>query len=151
MLYFAYGANLNQAGMLKRCPGHTPISKGVLKGYRLTFRGVADITPCPTSEVLGAVYDITEANRIALDHFEGYPRMYIRIDVQVTLESGETVTAMAYKMVESIKIVCPPNLFYLQTIKQGYQHWKLPQAGLNKTVDRATQEYHQKGQGNASY
>ena len=46
MLYFAYGSNLHQEQMKKRCSGCKYLKKYVLKDYQLTFRSelcVADI------------------------------------------------------------------------------------------------------------
>ncbi len=54
-LYFAYGSNLDQQQMRKRCPGARVLAPGVLRGYRIAFgnhsvkRGgaVATIVPYP--------------------------------------------------------------------------------------------------------
>ena len=46
MLYFAYGSNLHQDQMKKRCSGCKYLKKYILQDYRLTFRSelcVADI------------------------------------------------------------------------------------------------------------
>ena len=42
-LYFAYGSNLNHAGMARRCPDSAPVGPALLKDWQLTFQGVADI------------------------------------------------------------------------------------------------------------
>ena len=46
MLYFAYGSNLHQEQMKRRCAGCKYLKKYILHDYRLTFRSelsVADI------------------------------------------------------------------------------------------------------------
>ena len=46
MLYFAYGSNIHQEQMKKRCSGCKYLKKHILQDYRLTFRSelcVADI------------------------------------------------------------------------------------------------------------
>jgi len=71
--YFAYGANLNLAGMAYRCPGFKPIAPAVLLNYRFAFKGVADVEPAPGEKVYGALYLLTQKHMQALDHFEGFP------------------------------------------------------------------------------
>jgi hypothetical protein len=50
MLYFAYGSNLNIAGMAQRCPAAKPVSRFLLPNARLVFRGVADCIDDPDCE-----------------------------------------------------------------------------------------------------
>ncbi|UQX87792.1 gamma-glutamylcyclotransferase [Jatrophihabitans telluris] len=81
-LYAAYGSNMDPAQMRNRCP-HSPFAEtGWLPGWRLTFGGEdlgwegALATVVPDDDPLGsgvfvALYDITEADRIALDKWEG--------------------------------------------------------------------------------
>lgn len=44
-LYIAYGSNINLEQMAYRCPNSKIVSKEMLKGYELEFRGVATIVP----------------------------------------------------------------------------------------------------------
>ncbi|MDY0002073.1 MAG: gamma-glutamylcyclotransferase family protein [Polyangia bacterium] len=37
VLYFAYGSNLDQAQMRRRCPTAAPIGPATLDGWRLAF------------------------------------------------------------------------------------------------------------------
>ena len=63
MLYFAYGSNLHQEQMKKRCSGCKYLKKYILENYRLTFRSelcVADIEYKKGSSVQGALYEITD-------------------------------------------------------------------------------------------
>lgn len=39
-LYIAYGSNINLEQMAYRCPNSKIVSKEMLKGYELEFRGV---------------------------------------------------------------------------------------------------------------
>lgn len=45
MLYMAYGMNTNRDAMEVRCPDAQALGGFYLPGYRLVFRGVADIIP----------------------------------------------------------------------------------------------------------
>ncbi len=59
MLYFAFGSNLYQKQMKKRCKDSKYIGCHKLKGYKLIFRhmyyggGVADVEKKKNSKVLG--------------------------------------------------------------------------------------------------
>ena len=62
--YAAYGSNLNKQQMRSRCPMAKPVSKAVLNGWQLVFRGVADIMPSPKAKVYLGIYSITPACEI---------------------------------------------------------------------------------------
>jgi gamma-glutamylcyclotransferase len=129
MLYFAYGANLNLAGMRRRCPNAVPRVPAQLHGYRLTFRRVADIVPHAPGVVLGALYDITPACERALDVFEGVPREYRKSIVQVETDNG-TLEAMAYIM--NPAPFAPPEIGYFGIISRGYRDWGLDASALRR-------------------
>jgi gamma-glutamylaminecyclotransferase len=54
------------------------------------------ITRRPATKVKGDVYSVTEEKLIALDRFEGHPRITKREEVPVRLEDGRTVEAWIY-------------------------------------------------------
>ena len=66
MLYFAFGSNLNQKQMKRRCRDSKYIGCYSLKNYKLVFRnyflggGVADVEKKKNSSVLGAIYKISK-------------------------------------------------------------------------------------------
>ena len=66
MLYFAFGSNLYQKQMKKRCKDSKYIGCYQLKDYKLAFRhfyfggGVADVQRKKNSTVLGAIYNISK-------------------------------------------------------------------------------------------
>ena len=136
ILYFAYGANLDLRGMELRCPGYKPISRAVLKNYRLVFRGVADITPDLHYKVDGALYELTHEHLRVLDRFEGYPHLYTRKLLPVIIEQGEEVKAIVYIMVDRKTFVAPYRS-YLNVILSGCQQWQLPKEHLNYIIVKA--------------
>ena len=79
MLYFAYGSNLHQKQMKRRCKNSKYIGCYTLKNFKLSFRnyylggGVADIEKKQNSYVLGAIYKITKGDEKKLDVYENYP------------------------------------------------------------------------------
>ena len=121
MLYFAFGSNLNQKQMKKRCKDSKYIGCYSLKNYKLVFRnyflggGVADIQKEKNSTVLGAIYKISKKDEKELDVYEDYPKTYIKKYFKIL---GKKV--MFYYMPKKTMHV-PPSKRYLNLIIQGYK------------------------------
>jgi|TARA_B100001758_G_scaffold203690_1_gene183408 gamma-glutamylcyclotransferase (GGCT)/AIG2-like uncharacterized protein YtfP len=121
MLYFAFGSNLNQKQMKKRCKDSKYIGCYSLKNYKLVFRnyflggGVADIQKDKNSTVLGAIYKISKKDEKELDVYEDYPKTYIKKYFKIL---GKKV--MFYYMPKKTMHV-PPSKRYLNLIIQGYK------------------------------
>ena len=77
-LYFAYGANMNQASMARRCPGATNPRPFVVRDWRLKFYTHATVEPSPGDSVWGILWDITDNCERSLDSFEGFPIYYTK-------------------------------------------------------------------------
>lgn len=149
-LYFAYGANLNIEQMTKeRCRGAQPIGKAVLPGYTLEFRRCADVTKgSNTDKAYGGLWLINQFDLAALDRFEGYPRLYTRQVLRVSLldvfegapapATREDIPAIVYLMTPAK--LAPPTLGYLGTIIRGYEDFGLELAQLNRARVRAARE-----------
>ena len=84
MLYFAFGSNLNQKQMKRRCRDSKYVGCYSLKNYTLVFRnyflggGVADVQKKKNSSVLGAIYKISKKDEKELDIYEDFPKTYIK-------------------------------------------------------------------------
>tara|TARA_Y100000590_G_scaffold110759_1_gene126331 strand:- start:1362 stop:1787 length:426 start_codon:yes stop_codon:yes gene_type:complete len=121
MLYFAFGSNLYQKQMKKRCKDSKYIGCHKLKGYKLVFRhlyyggGVADVEKKKNSTVLGAIYKITKKDEKKLDVYEDFPKVYIKKYFKLY---GRKV--MFYYMPKKTKTI-PPSKRYLNLIIQGYK------------------------------
>ena len=121
MLYFAFGSNLNQKQMKRRCKDSKYIGCYSLKNYNLVFRnyflggGVADIQKDKNSTVLGAIYKISKKDEKELDVYEDYPKTYIKKYFKIL---GKKV--MFYYMPKKTMHV-PPSKRYLNLIIQGYK------------------------------
>lgn len=131
-LYVAYGSNLNVEQMAHRCPDATVAGTGILKNHRLQFwgwtgHGVATVTQKSGSAVPVALWEISEADERNLDSYEGFPYLYRKENIEVLLDTGETVTAMVYLMNKKYRgeKISPaaPSDGYLSTILQGYRHF----------------------------
>lgn len=130
MLYFAYGSNLNKVQMKKRCPDSVPIIKVKLNGYKLVFNRVADIIESADDVVYGAVYKVSDKDIKNLDIYEGYPRLYRKINVKAEDDNGKIYEAFAYVMNQ--KGTEKPSDMYYSIIKQGFKDWDLTLESLKE-------------------
>jgi len=129
-LYFAYGANLNHAGMQYRCPAAVPWREFELADWQLEFSGVATVRPCAGSLVPGALWILTPECEASLDVFEGYPDLYRKEYVE-----QDGLRFMIYVM--NYDPPQPPGQGYFDTIARGYLDWNLPLALLEQAVERS--------------
>jgi len=123
-LYIAYGSNLNVEQMAKRCPKARIVGTTTIYGYQLLFRGgyesaVATIEPMKASNVPVLVWEITPADEVSLDRYEGFPFLYRKENLKVHL-NNEEVTAMVYIMNDG-RPLGTPNCYYYSTILEGYK------------------------------
>lgn len=145
-LYIAYGSNLNQHDMARRCPAAKVAGTAELKNYELLFRVHANVEPKEGAAVPVAVWEIQPEDEKKLDWYEGYPSYYTKETVEVELESG-TVSAMVYTMNPGR----PPELpsrGYLKTIEEGYESFGFDHTALDQAVERTkalTRELEQAG------
>lgn len=112
---------MNILQMEMRCAAVEKVCTGVLKDYQLAFRhgGVATVIPVVGSEVPVVLWNITNCES-RLDVYEGYPRVYIKGNLQIETGNG-IVTAMAYIMAENYsKLISRPSKEYSNIIKDGY-------------------------------
>ena len=121
MLYFAFGSNLNQKQMKRRCRDSKYIGCYSLKNYKLVFRnyflggGVADVEKKNNSSVLGAIYKISKKDERELDIYEDFPKTYIKKYFRLL---GKKV--MFYYMPKKTRSILPSKR-YLNLIIQGYK------------------------------
>jgi gamma-glutamylcyclotransferase (GGCT)/AIG2-like uncharacterized protein YtfP len=134
MYYFAYSLNLNKKKMAETCPQSRPLYIATLHNYRLLFTGwtrqwhggVATIQRSTGDKVLGAIYDVPDAEWGRLDKSEDCSGNFERIRVIVNNEDGDATEATTYIRKGQIKIdESRPSPEYLQIIQQGYKDWHL--------------------------
>jgi len=134
-LYVAYGSNLNLEGMWRRCPNAEPVGKATLSGYRLWFRSVADVVRIKGAKVPVGIWRITSECEEALDVYEGVAGGLYRKE---TVRFRDGREALIYRM--NRRGIMPPTSGYLETIRQGYDDFKLDhtylQAALEHSLDR---------------
>jgi gamma-glutamylcyclotransferase (GGCT)/AIG2-like uncharacterized protein YtfP len=129
MLYFAYGSNLHNLQMKKRCKDSIFLKKINLKNFRLTFRNMyADIEFKKNLIVTGALFEISKSDEKKLDMYEDYPIVYKKYYFTYY---GKKV--MTYTMSQKTKFTFPSER-YLNIIKKGYKDCDLDKKYLIKAL-----------------
>ena len=140
--YVAYGSNLCNRAMKSRCKDafpHDPYPNKatVIKDYKLMFRnGLATIEPCKGSEVPVGVWAISKNDEKALDSYEGFPHLYRKEYVPVSIAGYGDVKAMVYIMNGHDELESPSQ-YYENIIREGYANWNLDVSVLDKAIDEA--------------
>jgi gamma-glutamylcyclotransferase len=138
MLYFAYASNMNHARMKERSPGARFLKNAVLEGYRFVYDGysearqgaTANIVNSDIDRVRGALFEITEKDRLDLDAYEGYPKAYDRKDVEVRDDQGKTYKAMTY--FRTGRALGKPHPDYEKVVLEGAKDCRLPEEYVDK-------------------
>lgn len=133
-IYAAYGSNMNLKQMKLRCPKAKVIGRGVLEGFKLTFRGkqtgVANVERSSEGRVPIVLWAITKDCERALDRYEGYPTLYKKEQVTIMTDAGEQ-EAMVYVMAKQYeKMPALPSEHYFEIIREGYEDNKIEAAPL---------------------
>ena len=137
-IYIAYGSNLNKSQMAARCPQAHYISKGILKNWRLVYRGsesgaYASIVREKGQQVPIGLWLITPYDERALDIYEGYPRFYGKKNIYCYMPGSRKILAMAYILPDNSRIGCPSSR-YIRTVRDGYRDCGLDMAVLDESL-----------------
>ena len=125
-LYFAYGSNLNVEQMSYRSPTATPLGSAYFPGWRLVFRGVADIEIGEPEDMLPVgIWEIGPEDEVALDRYEGVKHgLYRRVMINGMLTYQMNRSGYAY-----------PDIGYFKTILRGYRDFGLDESELYNARD----------------
>lgn len=126
VLYFAYGSNLWRQQMSLRCPEHREIGAGCLNGWRwiITTRGYASIVESTGDHVLGVVYELSKADVLNLDCFEGVAQGAYRKEMLAVTVGGRDLICLVY--VDPIIECGKPKVEYIARINNGIHDAGLP-------------------------
>ncbi|GAB4191172.1 MAG: hypothetical protein Tsb002_19630 [Wenzhouxiangellaceae bacterium] len=134
MLYFAYGSNLSSARLGQRLGEIDFYSQARLNGHELRFHkigsdgsGKCNIYPTNSApaQVIGVIYEITEAARPILDRIEGVGYGYNAIDLEVETDAGERVAVLSYQATR-VDHRLQPFHWYKHHVITGAREHKLP-------------------------
>ena len=98
-LYFAYGTNMDPAGMVRRCRQAKPLGLARLPGHRLALmpEGYLTVERDPTGEVHGVLWSLGLADVRPLDAYEEVGSgLYAKIYTPVMKAEGGSVGALVY-------------------------------------------------------
>lgn len=130
--YAAYGSNLNVRQMLMRCPTARMIGTSVIQDYQLLFKGsktgsYLTIEPATGSEVPVGVWEVSKADELALDHYEGYPNFYYKKELVLPITGIRTGKVRMRKVFVYImhkeRKLGIPSTFYMRTCIEGYHNF----------------------------
>ncbi len=142
--YFAYGSNLSLTQMRTRCPDSQAVAAVSATRWRIAFYGggnqrwgiggVATLTQNESAVAHGALYLLTALDELAMDGFEGVAHgKYFKDETFGRHISCPKLTSADVIYAYIMSNPATPNLpshKYLDTIRQGYQDWKLPDSQL---------------------
>ena len=131
-LYFAYGSNMDRAGMAARCPASKPIGIARLAGHRffIAREGWASVARDPRRTVWGVLWDLALADMPALDRYELVAsRLYVKMSQAVLGERGPK-RALIYVARSTAPGL--PRTGYLETVVAAGEQAGLPAAYLKE-------------------
>ncbi len=146
--YIAYGSNLNNRQMRMRCPGARVIGTSVVKNYELLFKGsktgsYLTIEPKAGANVPVAVWEVTERDELALDHYEGFPDFYYKTEMVLPIKGIKTGKVrrrrvFVYIMHEERSLGLP-SASYVTVCREGYDAFGFGQRYLTDAIQRSVE------------
>ena len=140
----AYGSNLNEARMKKRCPKAEVFGTTVIPGYRLLFKksltgSYATIEQDANCSVPAVVYKMTGEDELKLDRFEGHPKYYYKREFLLpvwglTGRKKLRRNCIAYIMHE-YRLLAEPEEEYFELLDSGYDRWGFEKNCLVKAME----------------
>lgn len=92
-IYAAYGSNMDETQMKRRCPKAKLVGRGEVVGLHLLFKGSGSGVYATLEEAKDFIgmqnrvpvilWSITPQDEKALDHYEGFPHFYYKQDICV--------------------------------------------------------------------
>ena len=139
--YLAYGSNLNIAQMQFRCPDAKAVGTAVIPDYELLFKGsltgaYLTIEPKAGAHVPVGVWEVSAADELKLDRYEGFPSFYYKKEMRIPVKdirTGKTRQhdAFVYIMHEDRKLGIPTDM-YVRTCLEGYRDFGFDTAPLRQ-------------------
>ncbi len=144
--YLAYGSNLNIAQMRFRCPAAKVVGTAVIEDYELLFKGSKTGAYLTIEFRIGAgvpaaVWEVTAADELALDSYEGAPTFYYKKEFVLPVKEIKTGqirkrTAFVYIMHEN-RLIGLPSSQYVRTCLEGYRTFGFDEKILFQAVENS--------------
>ena len=132
--YIAYGSNLSEEQMARRCPTATIVGTTILKDWRLLFNGPASIERKQGYQVPVLIWDIQPEDEKSLDRYEGYPSYYRKEMLKVKVKD-QIIDAMVYIM--NTNKESQPGQFYYNVLDKGYERFGFDKRILEKALEES--------------
>ena len=146
-IYIAYGSNMDFPQMEARCPDAEFLGAGVLKNWRLMFKGsltgsYATIEKEKGLDVPVLLWRISAADEKRLDRYEGFPVCYYKKTVTVADVASVNATwapknskckGMAYIMHER-RVLGLPYRCYYDVLARAYRLFGFDMAILEEAL-----------------
>ena len=142
-IYIAYGSNMSEVQMARRCPDAILAEIGKIYGYELLFKGsltgcYATIEKKADAFVPVVLWRISAADEQRLDAYEGFPRFYYKKTIPVETDGG-TIRGLVYIMHEERRFGVPGDWYY-QNMERDYLKFgfdlSVLRAGLRHSRER---------------
>ena len=141
----AYGSNLSETRMKKRCPRAEVFGTTVIPGYRLLFKqsmtgAYATIEQDANFCVPAVVYKMTGEDELKLDRHEGYPKYYYKREFLLPVwgltgrKKKLRRNCIVYIMHE-YRLLAEPDEEYFSLLYSGYERWGFDKACLVKAME----------------
>ena len=140
-LYFAYGSNMDDAQMVRRCPSAERVGRAFLEDHKLGFvgrshtwygRGVATAVPADGERLPGVLWRVEGPHFRALDRCEGVPTSYVRERLPV-VRRGAYEPAHVY--FANSPVANGPSFIYADVIRKAHRRIGVPAAVLRDAVE----------------
>jgi hypothetical protein len=134
-LYFAYGSNLNRAGMARRCPTACALGPAVLERHRF-FIGVdgwGSVKPSASDAVHGVLWRLSPRDTAALHAYELVHRGLYDVRYLPVRFGAQRRTAMIYLLRR--RAPGKPEPGYVEMIAASARAWNLPERYI-RSVER---------------
>ncbi|MBR1685438.1 MAG: gamma-glutamylcyclotransferase [Clostridia bacterium] len=141
----AYGSNLDEARMKKRCPTAEVFGTSVIGGYRLLFKrsltgAYATIEQDANGCVPVLIYRMQMDDELKLDWYEGYPKYYYKRDFLLPVwglngrKRKLRRNCIAY-ILHEYRQLGEPDEAYFDLLDRGYERWGFDKAILQKALE----------------
>lgn len=135
-LYFAYGSNMLNERLQKRCPSAKPLGLNILSGYTINFTklskkdnsGKATIlkTENSTDVVYGVLFEISLDESTKLDRAEGLGYGYEKVSATFVHNNSEVSASTYIATPDAIDDTLKPYDWYLDLVLAGSEQHSLP-------------------------